>query len=129
MNAEHKQAVHFAPDDDVNVVVLRNTGGQYPVTLEGTAVDLGEDADLDDALLDALLNSTVALHCPTDITPEAAAALTDARVPERFARSGWLHEHHPLVLDLHDQHATAEFLFTYHPTYGLRITDGLEEEQ
>lgn len=82
--------------DPFDIVLLR-PGAPHPIALGGTPVDL-KGSTLTESVEQALLESSVRI-IPSDLTVAAYDVVAALPVPACFERSGWLHDHHVLVLD------------------------------
>ncbi|MEY8040062.1 hypothetical protein AB8O55_11705 [Saccharopolyspora cebuensis] len=103
-------------------VVLLLPGTPHPTTLDGTPVDLETPGPLEDTQVQALLDSTVQIFLD-DLTAASFEVVSALPVPACFGRSGWLHDHHALVLDDAPQNGPVQFHLD--EVLGLQI----EEEQ
>ncbi|WP_406691497.1 hypothetical protein REH65_05185 [Saccharopolyspora sp. ID03-671] len=103
-------------------VVLLLPGTPHPTAIDGTPVDLEAPGQLDDTQVQALLDSTVQIFLD-DLTAASFAVVSALPVPDCFGRSGWLYDHHALVLD--DAAQSGPVQFHLDEVLGLRI----EEEQ
>lgn len=100
-------------------VVLLQPGRPHPRALDGTPVDLSQ-AELTNAQQQALLDSAVQIF-PADLTDQAQAEVAALQIPACFERSGWLQDHHALVLD--ETARSGPVHFELHETYGLCIEE------
>ncbi|MEU3273289.1 hypothetical protein ABZ639_20835 [Saccharomonospora sp. NPDC006951] len=101
-------------------VVLLLPGDPYPAALDGTPIDLSDTHELTEAEQNALLDSAVRIF-PEDLTSRSFRTVAELPVPQCFERSGWLQDHHVLVLD--DAARTGPVRFELHEVFGLRIEE------
>ncbi|CAM3868214.1 hypothetical protein GCM10009799_33920 [Nocardiopsis rhodophaea] len=110
-----------APYDPGITLVPLWAAAEGPLTTRGgTSVDLSAD-ELPTVTVAELADSAVTLTYPIDLEAHQLDALLDRlTVPPAFDRSGWLVDHHPLVL--HDgRRDFDEFSIVHHPQRGLEI--------
>lgn len=101
-------------------VVLLLPGSPHPCALDGTPVDLSEDHQLTDTEQQALQDSSVRVF-PEDLSERSYEAVAELPIPGCFERSGWLADHHALVLN--EGARTGPVHFELHEVYGLRIEE------
>ncbi|WP_188989752.1 hypothetical protein [Saccharopolyspora thermophila] len=101
-------------------VVVLLPGDPHPRALDGTPVNLSDAHDLTDAEQQALLDSSVHIF-PDDLTERSYEAVAELPIPRCFRRSGWLQDHHALVLD--EAARTGPVRFELHEIYGLCIEE------
>ncbi|GAA4618672.1 hypothetical protein [Saccharopolyspora hordei] len=104
-------------------VVLLRPGAPHPTTLDGIPIDLDPEHDLTEHEQQALLNSSVQVYA-SDLTPRAYEVVCGLPIPTNFMRSGWLHNHHLLVLD--GAARSGPVRFTVDEVTGLRIEEDEE---
>lgn len=110
-----KETLRLEPFD----VVLLQPGEPHPCALDGTPVDLSQ-AELTDAQQQALLDSAVQIF-PADLTDRAQDEVDALQTPACFKHSGWLQDHHALILD--EAARSGPVRFELHATYGLCIEE------
>lgn len=108
--------------DDLMLVPLWETEGGHR-TRYGDEVDLRADR-LDAATVSALRDAALALAPDEEISPDALHSLWNRlAVPDSFEESGWLSEHHVLLMRDDDTATVGSFTFAFHPVFGLEVID------
>ncbi|PSK89409.1 hypothetical protein CLV63_12645 [Murinocardiopsis flavida] len=84
---------------EVWFALLNGNGSDLPTTRSGSPVDL-EAAELSfELVIEIVDENVVVLSAPVDLGSEALDVLCKQNcVPAAFKESGWLRDHHPLVL-------------------------------
>lgn len=86
----------------------------------GTPVD--DEDELDEEHAQELVDATVTLSAPVDLSGNALTVLRERLpIPRAFARSGWLRGHHLLELDEQGRAVVEDLSIHHHPTFGLLI--------
>ncbi|GAA3762421.1 hypothetical protein HDA32_005827 [Spinactinospora alkalitolerans] len=107
-------------DDGIMVVPLWEASDGHPATHRGTPVDLSAD-ELPAETVAELADSAVNLTHPIDLDPAELATLREVlSVPDVFDHSGWLADHHALVLH-GGRRDFGGFSIVHHPQRGLEI--------
>ncbi|GAB2525915.1 hypothetical protein [Nocardiopsis aegyptia] len=103
-------------------VVLHSQGSVPPRTRSGTPVDLDTEELPDDIVAQLIDEDVIVLSAPVDLPSDALGVIrSHTPIPPAFQRSGWLRDHHVLILaDGHWEHAGVRV--ATRPDRSLRIT-------
>ncbi|MFE1080520.1 hypothetical protein ACFW31_18480 [Nocardiopsis alba] len=108
--------------DDLMLVPLWETKSGHQ-TRYGDEVDLRADR-LDATMVSALRDAALTLAPDEEIDPDALQGLRNRlTVPDSFEKSGWLSEHHVLLMRDDDTATVGSFTFAFHPVFGLEVVD------